>query len=213
MVQRHITCLLTALVSLVIATHLAIAIARPREVRPPTVTSAFPHVSSSSEGTNIPEGTGSDNGGQPTSTVRAGLMPVPVTHPNTTMSRHHHSHHSITSSTAAPAPTESYIVVVSVPEHTGTLSWTTITKEPSIVTIPMSPHPVSDLPQAGSPPSPEAESAEDVVDAVMGRSSSSFTLHCDASICKTYCYCGQDGNVICDYDPASCANTCDCQAN
>lgn len=191
----------------------------------PTVTSAFPHVTLSSKGTNIPEGTGSDNGDQPTSTIRGGLMPVPLIHPTTTMSRHPHSRHSTTSlsSTAAPATTESHIVV-SIPDYTGTLSWTTITRKPSIMTVPMSPRPVTDLPPEGLPPNSELEGPEDAVAAVMGRSfsssssttwatSSPFTLHCDAGICKTYCYCGQDGRVICDYDPASCANTCDCQAS
>ncbi|KAK8877233.1 hypothetical protein PGQ11_002179 [Apiospora arundinis] len=42
---------------------------------------------------------------------------------------------------------------------------------------------------------------------------SPFSLHCDSSVCKTYCYCDQDGHVLCSYDPAGCVQTCDCRAD
>ncbi|KAK8102819.1 hypothetical protein PG984_015965 [Apiospora sp. TS-2023a] len=195
----------------------------------PTVTGPVPHVSLSTEGSNIPEGTGTDNGDQPT--PEGGLIPVPQVHPTTAMS---HPHHTTRHSTAAPTTTEpptttESLTTFTVQAYTQTLSWTTITVQPATWTIPApgsGPSSILVPPEGPPPPNVKIERAEDRTAAVMSRpfssatsttssatswaTSSPFTLHCDSSACGTYCYCDQDGHVLCDYDPAQCANTCDC---
>ncbi|KAK8024089.1 hypothetical protein PG993_012155 [Apiospora rasikravindrae] len=82
----------------------------------------------SSDGPNIPEGTGSDNGDQPTS--KGGLLPWPLVHPTTNFSR---CPESITHSTAAPEHTRSSEVgkPITFSGFTISLPWKTITLEPT----------------------------------------------------------------------------------
>ncbi|KAK8070934.1 hypothetical protein PG997_011137 [Apiospora hydei] len=102
----------------------------------------------STDGPNIPEGTVSDNGDQPTN--KGGLMPVPIVHPTTSFSR---CPESTKHSTAAPKHTGSSEAgkPITFSGFTITLPWQTITLEPTTWTLDLPSIPTTFVPLPSEP--------------------------------------------------------------